>query len=76
MQIPRRKPHIKELHRLARDESLEPWSLDECHFQQHGSRCIRWVPPEETDPALLRAPTRESVALFGAVNLHDRQLVT
>jgi transposase len=76
MQIPRRKPHIKKLRRLARDESLELWSLDECHFQQHGSRCIMWVPAEETDPTLLHAPTRKSVALFGAVNLHDGQLVT
>jgi hypothetical protein len=35
-----------------------------------------WVPPEETDPILLHAPTRKSVALFGAVNLHIGQLVT
>jgi len=35
-----------------------------------------WVPPEETDPILLHAPTRKSVALFGAVNLHFGQLVT
>ena len=76
MRIPRHKPHIKKLRRLVRDESLELWSLDECHFQQHGSRCVMWVPPEESDPTLLHAPTRKSVALFGAVNLHDGQLVT
>lgn len=35
-----------------------------------------WVPPEETDPVLLHAPTRKSVALFGAVNLRAGQLVT
>jgi transposase len=35
-----------------------------------------WVPPEETDPILLHAPTRKSVALFGAVNLRNGQLVT
>jgi transposase len=35
-----------------------------------------WVPPEETDPVLLHAPTRRSVALFGAVNLRTGQLVT
>jgi len=29
----------KGLRRLARDESIEWWSLDECHFRQHGSRC-------------------------------------
>ena len=35
-----------------------------------------WVPPEDKDPTLFHAPTRKSVALFGAVNLHDGQLVT
>lgn len=34
-----------------------------------------WVPPEETDPVLLHAPTRKSVALFGAVNLRRGRLV-
>lgn len=35
-----------------------------------------WVPPEDNDPILLMAPTRKSVALFGAVNLRDGRLVT
>jgi len=35
-----------------------------------------WVPPEDKDPVLLMAPTRKSVALFGAVNLRDGKLVT
>jgi transposase len=70
------RPLLKKLRRLARDERLELWSLDECHFQQHGSRCTMWVPPEEKDPVLLHAPTRKSIALFGAVNLRDGQLVT
>lgn len=35
-----------------------------------------WVPPEEVDPVLWHAPTRKSIALFGAVNLHRGQLVT
>ncbi|MGA7823974.1 MAG: IS630 family transposase [Steroidobacteraceae bacterium] len=43
--------------------------MDECHFQQHGSRCRMWVPPEIKDPVLQHAPTRKSVACFGAVNL-------
>ena len=34
-----------------------------------------WVPPEETDPVVLHAPTRKSVALFGAVNLHGGQMI-
>ena len=35
-----------------------------------------WVPPEESDPVVLHAPTRKSVALFGAVNLHRGQMIT
>lgn len=35
-----------------------------------------WVPPEETDPVVLQAPTRKSVALLGAVNVRHGQLVT
>ena len=34
-----------------------------------------WVPPEETDPVVLHAPTRKSVALFGAVNLSGGQML-
>ena len=33
-----------------------------------------WVPPEQTDPILLHAPTRKSVALFGAVDLRRGKL--
>ena len=50
--------------------------MDECHFQQHGSRCLMWVPPEEKDPVVLHAPTRKSIACFGAVNLRTGRLVT
>jgi len=35
-----------------------------------------WVPPEEADPFVLQAPTRRSVALFGAVNVRDGRLVS
>lgn len=35
-----------------------------------------WVPPEVKDPVLLHAPTRKSVACFGAVNLATGKLVT
>jgi transposase len=34
-----------------------------------------WVPPEIKDPILLHAPTRKSIACFGAVNLGTGQLV-
>jgi hypothetical protein len=35
-----------------------------------------WVPPEDKDATLLMAPTRESVSLFGAVNIRKGSLVT
>lgn len=35
-----------------------------------------WVPPEDIDPIQLLAPTRKSIALFGAVNLGTGQLLT
>jgi transposase len=34
-----------------------------------------WVPPEIKDPILRHAPTRKSVACFGAVSLHSGQFV-
>ena len=34
-----------------------------------------WVPPEDNDPVLLHAPTRKSVACFGAVSLRTGKLV-
>jgi len=61
---------------LAGNPALDLWSLDECHFQQHGSRCVMWIPPEEIDPVVLHAPTRKSVALFGAVNLKGGQMIS
>lgn len=49
--------------------------MDEVHFQQHGSRCRMWVPPEVVDPVCLHAPTRKSISFFGAVRLSDGKLV-
>lgn len=49
--------------------------MDEVHFQQHGSRCRMWVPPEIDDPVCLHAPTRKSISFFGAVRLKDGKLV-
>jgi len=34
-----------------------------------------WVPPEDFDPILQHAPTRKSVAVFGAVRVSDGLLV-
>jgi transposase len=66
---------LKKLDRLVQNPALEFWSMDECHFQQHGSRCTMWVPPEETDPVVFHAPTRKSVSLFGAVHLRKGQML-
>ena len=53
------------------DATVDLWALDEVHFQQHGSRCRMWVPPETKDPVLRHHPTRHSVGYFGAVRLRD-----
>ena len=34
-----------------------------------------WVPPEDKDPVVLHAPTRQSVACFGAVSLASGKFV-
>ena len=54
-----------------RDPLVDLWALDEVHFQQHGSRCRMWIPPETKDPVLYHHPTRHSVGYFGAVRLRD-----
>jgi transposase len=35
-----------------------------------------WVPPEDIDPVVFHAPTRKSVAFFGAVRAVDGAMVT
>ena len=35
-----------------------------------------WVPPEDKDPVVLHAPTRKSIATFGAVRPADGKLAT
>ena len=57
------------------DPNIDLWSTDEVHFQQHGSRCSMWVPPEVVDPVLMHEPTRRSVGFFGAVRLRDGKFV-
>ena len=52
---------------------LDLWAIDEVHFQQSGSRCRLWIPPEDHDPVLPHHPTRKSVGYFGAVRLQDGQ---
>jgi len=61
---------------MAKRKNIDLWFEDECHFQQHGSRCAMWIPPEDVDPILLHEPTRKNVAVFGAVRPDDGRLVT
>jgi len=62
---------IKKLQALMADPQVDLWASDEVHFQQHGSRCQMWIPPETKDPILLHHPTRRSLGYFGAVRLRD-----
>ncbi len=57
------------------DDGVDLWATDEVHFQQYGSRCRIWVPPEDKDPVLVHHPTRRSVGYFGAVRLRDGRFV-
>ena len=58
------------------DANVDLWATDEVYFQQHGSRCRTWIPPEIKDPVLLHhAPTRKSVGYFGGVRLRDGRFV-
>jgi len=67
--------HIKKLQSLAKRDDLDIWFEDECHFQQHGSRCTMWIPPEEIDPVVLHAPTRKKLGVYGAVCANDGRLI-
>ena len=58
-----------------RDDQIDLWAIDEVHFQQQGSRCRMWVPPETRDPIVYHHPTRKSVGYFAAVRLRDGQLL-
>jgi transposase len=57
------------------DDGIDLWALDEVHFQQQGSRCRMWVPPETRDPVVHHHPTRKSVGYFAAVRLRDGQFL-
>lgn len=58
-----------------RDPRVDLWAEDEVHFQQHGSRCRMWIPPEVKDPVLFHEPTRKSVGYLGAVRLRDGKFI-
>lgn len=71
MQIRASRQLLKKLHELSVDGDIDLWAMDEVHFQQYGSSCRMWIPPEVKHPILLHKPTRKSVGYFGAVRLRD-----
>jgi hypothetical protein len=40
------KLSIKKTQKLMENEEIDLWATDEVHFQQYGSRCRMWIPPE------------------------------
>jgi transposase len=66
---------LKNRRRLARRKDVEVWSLDECHFQQHGTRTRMWVPPRDQRPGAAPRANPQSVACFGAVSVQTGKFV-
>lgn len=69
------KKHIKKLKKLATKDEIDIGYLDECHFQQHGSRLAAWYPLDEKDPVVQHAPVRKKLGIIGAVRAKDGTLV-
>ena len=67
--------NIKKLKVFHDDNNIDLWALDEVRFEQHGTRCRMWVPPEVKEPVVLHHPTRKSVGYFGAVRLRDGEFI-
>lgn len=60
---------------MATEDSIDLWFLDECHFQQHGSRLAAWFPSDEKDPIVKHAPVRNKVGIIGAIRANDGKLI-
>lgn len=60
---------------MSKNGTIDLWFIDEVHFQQYGSACRMWVPPEIANPVLLHQPTRKSIGYFGAVRVKDGKFV-
>lgn len=60
---------------LAAKDEIDVWFMDECHFQQHGSRLTAWFHKDEKDPIVRHASTRKKVGIIGAVKANDGTLV-
>jgi transposase len=67
--------NIKKLGELSQNPEVDLWAMDEVRFQQHGSRCRMWIPPEDKEPVLLHHPTHRSIGYFGAVRLRDGKFI-
>jgi hypothetical protein len=60
---------------LSLNETVDIWFMDECHFQQHGSRLAAWFPWDVKDPVIRHAPTRKKIGIIGAVQAQEGKLV-
>lgn len=60
---------------MAADPDINLWAIDEVHFQQYGSRCRMWIPPEIIDPVVKHHPTRKGIGYYGAVRISDGMFV-
>ena len=67
--------NIKKLEKLSQNPEVDLWAMDEVRFQQHGSRCRMWIPPEDKEPVLLHHPTHRSIGYFGAVRVRDGKFI-
>ena len=72
--IRKNRRHIKKLFEYIQ-AGFDIWSFDEVLFQQQGTRCRMWIPPEVKNPIVLQQPGRKSVGYFGAVRLRDGKFV-
>jgi len=60
---------------MTLDSEIELWAIDEVMFQQFGTTCKMWIPPETINPVIFHHPGRKKVGYFGAVRLHDGKFV-
>jgi transposase len=69
-----RRP-LKKIAEISSSNKIDFWFLDECHFQQQGSRLTAWFAKDEKDPVVMHEPTRKKVGIIGAVRANDGTLV-
>ena len=67
--------NIKKLEKLSQNPEVDLWAMDEVRFQQYGSRCRMWIPPEDKEPVLLHHPIHRSIGYFGALRVRDGKFI-